>query len=105
MFTISESRMIEVIKGDTGILDLTLDNYKLKDGDKVYFTLKMPNNSEPLILKEVTKFVDGKAKFIFSTEDTNIDVGIYRYEVKCNLADGRVDTVIKPSKFKVLRGV
>ena len=36
MFTIDADNRIEVIKGDTGILDLALDNYSLKDGDKVY---------------------------------------------------------------------
>lgn len=107
MFIINPSNKnrITVIQGDTGILDLSLDNYYLKDGDKVYFTVKKEYDGERLIFKEVTEFTDGKAKFIFTAEDTNIDVGTYLYDVQCNLADGRVDTVIKPTEFKVLGGI
>ena len=108
MFTInpSDKNRIKVIQGDTGILDLSLDNYKLKDGDKAYFTVKKDfATEEAVIFKEITKFTDGKAKFIFTAEDTNLEVGIYLYDVQCNLADGRVDTVITASKFQVLGGV
>lgn len=107
MFIINPSNKnrITVIQGDTGILDLSLDNYQLKEGDKVYFTVKEEYDGERLIFKEVTKFVDGKAKFIFSAEDTNLEARTYKYDVQCNLADGRVDTVIKPTEFKVLGGV
>lgn len=105
MFTVATDNRIEVIKGDTGILELALDNYQLKDGDKVYLTVKTNYDSERLIFKEVTEFVDGKAKFVLTSEDTNIKVGTHLYDVQCNLADGRVDTVIKPTKFKVLGGI
>lgn len=97
---------IKVIQGDTGILDLSLYNYNLQDGDKVYFTVKKDyTTEETLIFKEVNKFIDGKAKFIFTVEDTNLEVGTYLYDVQCNLIDGRVDTVITPAKFQVLGGV
>ena len=107
MFTINPDNRIKVIQGDTGILDLSLDNHKLKDGDKVYFTVKKDYAAEEvLIFKEVTKFTtDGKAKFIFTAEDTNLAIGLYLYDVQCNLADGRVDTVITASKFQVLGGI
>lgn len=105
MFTIDSENRIEVIKGDTGVIELALDNYNLKDGDKVYFTVKANYDSERLIFKEITSFVDGKVKFEFSPEDTNIAIGMYLYDVQCNLADGRVDTVIKPNSFKVLGGI
>lgn len=107
MFTINPSdNRIKVIQGDTGILDLSLDNHQLKDGDKAYFTVKRDYAAEEaLIFKEVTKFIDGKAKFIFTAEDTNLAIGMYLYDVQCNLADGRVDTVITASKFQVLGGI
>ncbi|MGG7215407.1 hypothetical protein ACQPUY_17700 [Clostridium nigeriense] len=105
MFTIGLDNRIEVIRGDTGILELTLDNYKLKEGDKVYFTVKSSYEGERLIFKEVTEFTDGKAKFILTSQDTDLKIGMYLYDVQCNLADGRVDTVISPAKFKVLGGV
>ena len=106
MFTVATDNRIKVIQGDTGILDLSLDNYELKDGDKVYFTVKKDyTTQETLIFKEVNTFVDGKAKFIFNKEDTNLAIGTYLYDVQCNLADGRVDTVISPAKFQVQGGI
>lgn len=105
MFTVATDNRIEVIRGDTGILELALDNYKLKDGDKVYFTVKENYEGERLIFKEVTEFVDGKVKFILTSKDTDLKAGMYLYDVQCNLLDGRVDTVIKPAKFKILGGV
>ena len=105
MFTVDANGRIETIKGDTGIIELALDDYQLKNGDKVYFTVKSNYESEHLIFKEVTKFVDGKVKFVLTSEDTNLAIGTYLYDIQCNLADGRVDTVIKPNKFKVLGGI
>lgn len=104
MFSISYG-VIKVIQGDTGIFDLTLDNYTLKEGDKVYFTVKEDYNSAPMIFKEVDEFEDGRAKFILTSKDTNIEVGTYLYDVQCNLADGRVDTVITPNQFQVIGGI
>ena len=107
MFTVSSyDNIIKVIQGDTGILELALEGYELKEGDKVYFTVKKDYTSgKALIFKEVTKFEDGKAKIILNSDDTNLGAGTYLYDVQCNLADGRVDTVIVPTKFTVLGGV
>lgn len=105
MFTVATDNRIEVIKGDTGILELALDNYQLKAGDKVYFTVKASYDSERLIFKEQTEFEDGKVKFILTSKDTDLKIGMYFYDIQCNLADGRVDTVIAPAKFKVLGGI
>lgn len=105
MFTIDKDNKIEVIQGDTGILNLSLDNYSLQDGDKVYFTVKSGFDSERFIFKEITNFKQGRAKIILTAVDTNINVGAYLYDVQCNLADGRVDTVIRPTRFKVLGGI
>lgn len=105
MFTIDENNKIKVIQGDTGIFELALENHMLSAGDKVYFTVKKDYNSQPLIKKVVTEFTDGKAKFILTSSDTNIDANIYLYDVQCSLADGRIDTIIKPSKFQVLGGI
>lgn len=104
MFTIQSGR-IKVIRGDTGIFELSLDNYQLKDGDKAYFTVKENYNGEALIFKEVTKFKDGKAKFILTSMDTDLEPKTYLYDIQCNLSDGRVDTVITPNKFQVLGGI
>lgn len=40
-----EDNVITIIKGDTGHIDLTLDNAILTDGDTVYFTVKNKNST------------------------------------------------------------
>ena len=104
MFTIENNR-IRVIQGDTGIIELELDNHSLIEGDVVYFTVKEDYGTEVLILKEITEFENGKAKIVLTSEDTSLKQGTYKYDIQCNLADGRVDTVISPSIFQVLGGI
>lgn len=104
MFTIENNR-IRVIQGDTGIIELELDNHSLIEGDVVYFTVKEDYDTEVLIFKEITEFENGKAKIVLTSEDTSLKQGTYKYDIQCNLADGRVDTVISPSIFQVLGGI
>ena len=37
--------------------------------------------------------------------DSNLEPGTYWYDIQLNLADGRVDTVVGPAKFKIRGGV
>ena len=53
----------------------------------------------------VTSFDTNQAKIILSKEDTNIDVGVYLYDIQCSLTSGIVDTVIPPTKFEVIGGI
>lgn len=106
MFNIDSRKNIKIIKGDTAIFDITLKNYTFVEGDKVYFTVKYSvDDTENIIQKVITTFNDNKAKIILSKEDTNIDTGTYLYDIQCSLADGRVDTIVVPSKFEVLGGI
>jgi hypothetical protein len=42
---------------------------------------------------------------VFTEDDTDIEAGIYMYDVKIYLSDGRRDRLIKPSEFEVFVGV
>lgn len=97
---------ISVVAKDTGDFVISFDDYLLDDGDTVYFTVNDAlEKSNPRIQKVITNFVDNKAVVRLTTTDTNIPVGTYYYDVEVNTADGRVDTVLGPAKFKVLGGV
>ena len=105
MFSV-EGNIINVTKGDTGVINLALDNYKLQEGDKVTLTVKQNINDSVYVLqKVVTEFEDGTAKIMLSSSDTNIEPIKYVYDIQVDLADGRVQTVVIPSTFKVLKGV
>ena len=102
----NETKTIKMIAKDTGDLIINLDNYLLASGDTVYFTV---NNSlekeEALISKVITDFPQNKAIVRLTAEDTDIPIGNYYYDIQINTADGRVDTVLGPAKFKIMGGV
>lgn len=101
-----ETKTMSIIAKDTGDFVVSIGNYLLADGDKVYFTVNSElEKPEPLIQKVVDTFVDNKAVIRLTTEDTDIPVGNYYYDVEVNTVDGRVDTIMGPSKFKVMGGV
>lgn len=97
---------ISIIAKDTGEFVISFENYELNTGDIVYFTvndeLEKPN---PRIQKVVNEFENNTAIIRLTTTDTNIPVGNYYYDVEVDTPDGRVDTIMGPSKFKVLGGV
>lgn len=101
-----DTKAMSIVAKDTGDFVISLDNYLLDEGDRVYFTVNSElEKPEPLIQKIIDTFEDYKAVVRLTTTDTDIPVGSYYYDVEVNTADGRVDTVMGPSKFKVLGGV
>lgn len=101
-----DTNAITMVAKDTGDFVISIDNYLLADGDTVYFTVNTELEKEtPLISKGITEFVDNKAVVRLTTRDTDLAVGTYYYDVQVNTADGRVDTVLGPAKFKIVGGV
>jgi protein involved in polysaccharide export with SLBB domain len=107
MFTLDkETNNITIIKKDTAVFRIGLNNYVLSPGDRVTFTVAEGLELEtPLIQKIVTEFQDNAAYVELSSTDTNLDEGTYKYDVQVNLADGTVDTIIGPANFKIVGGV
>ena len=103
-----KTNKITIINGDTGIIHIQIDNYQLKEGDVLRFTVKSNvYDNEEVICKEYTEFLeDGSCILILDSEDTQkLDAGTYYYDVQVNLADGRVDTIIGPCKLVINKGV
>ena len=101
-----DTKAITMIVKDTGDFVVSLKNYLLDEGDTVYFTVNTGLEiEEPKIQKIITEFTDHKAIVRLSSSDTDLPVGNYYYDVQINTADGRVDTVLGPYKFKLKGGV
>lgn len=101
-----DTQMIKMVAKDTGDFVITLDNYLLADGDLVYFTVNRELEKEnPLIEKVVSAFNDHNAVIRLTSQDTDLPIGTYLYDVQVNTADGRVDTILGPAKFKIVGGV
>ena len=107
MFIIDKDNSIRMIQGDTGSIRLTLDNYKLSNGDKVTFAMTSNSLKRLLIEKSITEFEsDGTALIILNGKDTvDIAPGSYLYEIQVITKDGRIDTVIPMTRFKIMEGM
>lgn len=102
----AETQTISMIAKDTGDFVISLDNYLLAEGDKVFFTVNDKLEQETALISiVVSEFVDNKAVIRLSATDTDLAPGNYYYDVQVNTADGRVDTVLGPAKFKIAGGV
>ena len=62
-------------------------------------------NGGNISIKIITEFEGHHFIVSLDKESTNIPPGTYLYDIQLNLADGRVDTIILPTKFTVLGGV
>ena len=97
---------ITMVRKDTGDLTVALENYLLDTGDEVVFTVNTGYDLENhLIQKRITEFDNHTALVRLSTDDTNLEPGEYLYDIQVNTADGRVDTVLGPAKFKITGGI
>ena len=102
----AETQTISMIAKDNGDFVIYLDNYLLAEGDKVFFTVNDKLEQETALISiVVSEFVDNKAVIRLSAKDTDLAPGNYYYDVQVNTADGRVDTVLGPAKFKIAGGV
>ena len=103
----TDTKAITMIAKDTGTLVIKLTNYILTSGaDTAYFSVSANlEDSVPLIKKTITEFTDNKIIVKLTSADTDLAIGSYFYDVQINTADGRVDTVLGPAKFKIAGGV
>lgn len=101
-----DTKKMSMIVKDTGAFVLNILNYVLDEGDEVVFTINTGLEIEtPIIQKRITEFQNGKAVIQLTAQDTNVEPGDYYYDVQVNGADGRVDTVLGPAKFKFEGGI
>lgn len=102
--------MIEVTRGDTPSLHVTLRNvdgsaYELQDGDTLTFTMK--KTARPCEPVMVQKVMDAETGTTFRLEETETTVpcGTYVYDVELRTAGGSVCTVVKPDKVRITQEV
>ena len=115
MMTISNNNIITVTRGDSFSLSFcdfivnTIDpDCTLHPGDSAYFGLMEPNHQfeHALIRKKVTNETEEdmvRVEFDFTPEMTEFLLpGNYYYSVKIERADGKVETLVKKTKFRIL---
>lgn len=83
---------IEFIRGDTQFLKFQVKDgegnpMQLKDGDRLYFTVKQNANSEDVLIQkkypEDIQYSDGYFNFTLKSEDTSdLAYGTYNYDIE-----------------------
>ena len=74
---------MKITQGDTAFFDITVSNYEFGEGDILFFTVKKDLSSiENIIQKRITEFDGNVGKVVLSVDDTNIDVGVYIYDIQ-----------------------
>lgn len=102
-----EGNVLTMHKGDSAQLELTVYDedvkYDLVAGDSVIFDMRqLETDTQSLLTKTVTEFVDGVAHIQFAVNDTaNIEIGMYKYQIKIILVDRGTHTLLD-GNFKLI---
>ncbi len=103
----SYNNLIKITRGDSAVFHLNIlqknnTPYIIKEEDTVLFTVKKNTKIKDYLIQK--NVVNGN--IVLTPQDTsNLEYGEYFYDVQLKTADGLVDTVIPPNKFKVLEEV
>ena len=99
MYKVTDNQ-IYITRGDSAVLNLSIEGYTPADGDEINFSVKKNCNDRNVL---ISKSIDPTAMTISITpEDTDsLEFGDYWYDVELRRAGGVVDTVIVPHNFVV----
>ena len=109
MFIINEDKSIEITRGDTAYLTVSIPDYKFKVNDIIKFGVKKrASDEEFLFLKTIEITEEAEAAVVkISPEDTKeANFGSYVYDVE--FIDGitkDVNTIITINSFVILKEV
>lgn len=93
---------LEMTRGDSERIAVSLTGYTLQPGDMVELTVRQAiYSNEPVLYKKVTDFSENTAYINILPEDTaSLQFGNYVYDVQLTF-NGMVKTIIKPSTFTI----
>lgn len=77
-------------------------------GDTIYFTVKKTTDTPDVIIQKIIKDFDetGAANIVIDPKDTrDIAYGDYKYDIQLTTSSGAVQTILKPSTFKITEEV
>ena len=96
---------IYMTRGDTATINLSIkdenkNEYELGEGDIVVFSVKKTLSDESYLIQKTFK----DKEIVIEHEDTkDLSFGEYLYDVQVTFSDGKVSTIITPSKL-ILEG-
>lgn len=112
MFKISDDNSMEIVRGDSGGFEFSINEtdaeggispYVLGEGDVLTFTVKKSTTDSTHIIQKIGMPVsDSAVAFSIEPEDTaELRYGRYFYDIEFRRNDGYVDTLIRPTLFVI----
>ena len=105
MFVIKDNNEINITRGNTGIIEISAENYTFKIGDVLSFYIKNSRQSKEYLLEKKVQVAEEKEVIevkIEKSDTKDLVCGNYVYGVKINFANQEIDTFIYNVKFKIL---
>lgn len=102
MLKVKNNGVISMSRGDTISLDVNItdsegNDYELKEGEELYFSAKAKPTDKNYAIPP--KKLDGKTLHLSSADTYDIEFGTYLYDIQLRKADGRSNTIIKPTQL------
>lgn len=100
MLKVKNNGTINMSRGDTvylnvEILDAEGNPYVLKEGDKLFFSAKKKATDQDYAIPP--KLLNGTLLELISSDTYDLKFGDYLYDIQLITAEGRSNTIIKPS--------
>lgn len=109
MLKVDTNGVIQLTRGDTARLFITIENetieeeYEVASTDILRLTVRKSVNDPAVAFQ---KCITGKTMFHIEPKDTKrLSFGSYVYDVELTTADGDVYTVVGPAPFELLKEV
>lgn len=109
MFIINDDDSIELTRGDTAYIDLTVEDYIFKVGDEILFSVKKRATDEEyifqkkIIIEEENEMITIKISSNFTKE---AKFGDYVYDIQLTQkVNGDISTVVPINKFTIAKEV
>lgn len=104
MLKVKSNGVINMSRGDTISLDVNIvdadgNDYELKEDEELYFSVKAKSTDKNYAIPP--KKLDGKTLHLASEDTYDLDFGNYLYDIQLRKADGRCNTIIKPTQLVI----
>lgn len=102
MLKVKTNGEISMSRGDTISLDINItdadgNDYVLQEGEELFFSAKEKVTDKNYAISP--KKLDGTTLHLSSSDTYELDFGTYLYDIQLRKADGRSNTIIKPTKL------
>lgn len=109
MFNIDRRKFNKIMltRGDSAsicieVVDLEGNKYEIKPSDTIKFSVVQPSTGEVVI----EKIASPEHYIVLAPADTsNLEVGLYQYDVQLTTGNGNIYTIIVPSIFELTNEV